>query len=129
MSQTDLCTAIDTALNGTGITVTYNAGNGLYQFRSLQAFTLKANSTLLAFLGFEDIDHVASPVYQTYALSSPNAIDLTGNNSFYFTTNLNTGDYNFISPTGYGRGSNILEKMQLDDQLVVSSSSVIKQTS
>ena len=39
---------------------------------------------------------------------------MTGNNSFYFTTNLNTGNYNFVSPTGYGRGSNILAKMQLD---------------
>ena len=70
MTPTDLCTAIDTALNATGITCTYSTGTGLYTFRSAAAFTLQANSTLLAFIGFDDIDNVASPVYATYAISS-----------------------------------------------------------
>ena len=93
----------------------HSAGTGLYTFRSAAAFTIQPNSLLLPFMGFDaTINNVASVVYVMYPLSSPNAIDLTGNNSFYFTTNLNTGNYNFVSPTGYGRGSNILAKMQLD---------------
>ena len=48
----------------------------------------------------------------TCTLISPQIIDLSGNNSFYFTTNLATSNYNFITSTG-GAGSNILEKIQL----------------
>ena len=45
-------------------------------------------------------------------LVSPCIIDLSGNNGFYFTTNLATGNYNFVTLAG-GSGSNILEKIQL----------------
>ena len=74
-----LCTAINTALTGTDITIAYNMEIGLYQFTRETAFVLQANINLelLGFIGFdESIDHVASPMYETYGTSSSNAIDL-----------------------------------------------------
>ena len=52
--QVDWCTGIDKALTGTGITVTCNTELELYQFRSQTAFTLQTNSTLLAFITFDN---------------------------------------------------------------------------
>ena len=50
--------------------------------------------------------------YTQMCISILQIIDLSGNNSFYFTTNLVTGNYSLMTVTG-GQGSNILEKIQL----------------
>ena len=39
-------------------------------------------------------------------------MDLSGNNSFYVTTNLGIGNYSFLSTTNTG-GANVLAKVQL----------------
>jgi hypothetical protein len=45
-------------------------------------------------------------------LTSQKIVDLSGNNSFYVTTNLGLGNYSFLSTTNTG-GANVLAKVQL----------------
>ena len=64
-------------------------------------------------LGFSAVQNwTSSLIPVTCTLISPQRIDQSGNNSFYFTTNLATSNYNFITTSG-GQGSNILEKILL----------------
>ena len=109
-----------TALGGNNcnLTVAFSTVTNLFTFTdntTSNTFTLlSANSTCLAAMGITQADHISTPSYvnSTCTLVSPQIIDLSGNNSFYFTTNLLTGNYNFITKSG-GAGSNILEKIQL----------------
>ena len=50
-------------------------------------------------------NQISAPYQGGCTLISSQIIDLSGNNSFYFTTNLLTGNYNFMTKSG---GSNIL---------------------
>ena len=44
--------------------------------------------------------------------TSQKIVDLSGNNSFYFTTNLGLGNYSFLSASN-PNGANVLAKIQL----------------
>ena len=111
-----LAAAINLLINAYNITCAYNAGTQLFSFTdttSANPFTILSTSTCLINLGFSAVQNwVSSLIPVTCTLVSPCIIDLSGNNGFYFTTNLATGNYNFVTLAG-GSGSNILEKIQL----------------
>ena len=68
---------------------------------------------MFAKFGFSAVQNwTSSLIPVTCTLISPCIIDRSGNNFFCFTTNLATGNYNFVTSSG-GSGSNILEKIQL----------------
>jgi hypothetical protein len=98
------------------ITVSFDTTTSLFTFSNTTTaniFTLLSlNSTILAPMGMTQANHPSVPYQGGCTLISSQIIDLSGNNSFYFTTNLLTGNYNFITKSG-GAGSNILEKIQL----------------
>ena len=80
---------------------------------SANPFIILGTSTCLINLGFSAVQNwTSSLIPVTCTLISPQIIDLSGNNCFYFTTNLATGNYNFLTLAG-GSGSNIIEKIQL----------------
>ena len=58
-------------------------------------------------IGFSAVQNWASAVTPGCTLISPQIIDLSGNNSFYFTTNLIAGNYNLLTAIG-GKGRDIL---------------------
>ena len=100
---TTLATAMNnlfsTALagNNCNLTVAFSTVSNLFTFSdntTTNTFTLlSANSTCLAPIGISQVDHVSTPIYVSSTLISPQIIDLSGNNCFYFTTNLATGNY------------------------------------
>ena len=98
------------------ITCAYNAGTQLFSFTdttSANPFTILSTSTCLINLGFSATQNwTLSLIPITCTLVSPQIIDLSGNNAFYFTTNLVTGNYSLMTINGRA-GSNILEKIQL----------------
>ena len=98
------------------ITWAYVAGTQLFTFTdttSANPFTILSTSTYLINLGFSWTQNWTSSLIPIiFTLISPQIIDLSGNNCFYFTTNLATGNYNFLTLAG-GSGSNIIEKIQL----------------
>ena len=104
--------------NNCNITVAFRTVTNLFTFTdntTSNTFTLlSANSTCLAAMGITQVDHISTPSYvnSMCTLVTPQIIDLSGNNGFYFTTNLATSNYNFVTLSG-GSGSNILEKIQL----------------
>jgi hypothetical protein len=73
------------------------------------SITIDSTSTMNQILGFEE-----GEIFITgHTLTSTKIIDLSsGNNSFYFTTNLATSNYNFFQSNN-GRGCAVLEKIQL----------------
>jgi len=80
---------------------------------SANPFIILSTSTCLLNFGFSAVQNWTSALIPiTCTLVSPCIIDLSGNNGFYFTTNLATTNYNFVTLAG-GSGSNILEKIQL----------------
>ena len=93
-----------------------NAGTQLFSFTdttSANPFTILSTSICLINLGFSAVQNWTSSLIPiTCTIVSPQIIDLSGNNSFYFTTDLITSNYNFVTKNG-GAGSNILEKIQL----------------
>ena len=94
------------------------AGTQLFTFTdtgSANPFIILSTSTCLINLGFPAIQNRTSSLIPiTCTLESPQIIDLRGNHSFYFTTDLITSNYNFVtlSKNG-GAGSNMIEKIQL----------------
>ena len=103
--------------NNCNLTVAFSTVTNLFTFTdntTSNTFTLlSTNSTCLAAMGISQVDHVSTPNYvnSTCTLVSPCIIDLSGNNSFYFTTNLATENYNFVRFADRS-GSNIFEKIQ-----------------
>ena len=78
---------------------------------STNPFIILGTSTCLINLGFSAVQNwTSSLIPVTCTLISPQTIDLSRNNCFYFTTNLATGNYNFLTLAG-GSGSNIIEKI------------------
>ena len=70
-------------------------------------------STALTKLGFNtnvDLESVISGTHCT--LTSTKIVDLSGNNSFYVTTNLGLANHSFLSSNNKG-GSNVLAKVQI----------------
>jgi hypothetical protein len=102
--------------NNCNITVSFDTTTNLFTFSNTTTaniFTLLTlNSTILAPMGMTQANHPSIPYQGGCTLISSQIIDLSGNNSFYFTTDLITSNYNFVTKNG-GAGSNILEKIQL----------------
>jgi len=111
-----LAAAINLLTNAYNITCAYNAGTQLFSFTdttSANPFIVLSTKTCLLNFGFSAVQNWTSALIPiTCTLVSPCIIDLSGNNGFYFTTNLATSNYNFVTLAG-GSGSNILEKIQL----------------
>ena len=99
-SGAGLATAINLLINPYNITCAYNAGTQLFSFTdttSANPFIILATSTCLLNFGFSAVQNWTSVLVPiTCTLVSPCIIDLSGNNGFYFTTNLATGNYNLL---------------------------------
>jgi hypothetical protein len=107
---TSLLNELNTLMSVDGYTITYNDIQCTYTFvHDTHDFTFQSTSKMLSVLGFEENTSYSST---TQSLTSVKIVDLSGNNSFYVTTNLATNNYNFIN-SGNGRGSNVLAKIQL----------------
>ena len=76
---------------------------------------LYPESTCLDALGFQLANRtstlITAPV-NSCSFTSSKIVDLSGNNSFYLTTNLGLGNYSFLSSGNTG-GANVLAKIQL----------------
>ena len=113
----NIASALNVVLSVYGITVTYNPNTEKITFSSttLVRFTLKSvTNNILNLIGFIDdsVDHPSSVGSTSCILSSSRIVDLSGNNSFYLTTNLGLGNYSFLSSGNTG-GANVLAKIQL----------------
>ena len=107
-----LCSALNASFAGTSadyIECSYNITDNTFTFTStdssLSYFTFYGSSTIMKVLGFEinkgDVD---SENQSQSVLTSTRQIDLSGNNSFYFTTNLQTDNvlfFNTVSVSNY----------------------------
>ena len=86
--------------NNCNISVSFDTTTSLFTFSNTTTaniFTLLSlNSTILAPMGMTQANHPSVPYQGGCTRISSQTIDLSGNNSFYFTTNLLTGNYNFI---------------------------------
>jgi hypothetical protein len=102
--------------NNCNITVSFDTTANLFTFSNTttaNTFTLLSlNSTILAPMGISQANHISIPLQSGCTLISSQIVDLSGNNGFYFTINLATSNYNFVTLAG-GSGSNIIEKIQL----------------
>jgi len=98
------------------IVASFNTTTNLFSFENTttaNTFTfLTLNSTCLVTLGLVQANQTSIPYQSGCTLISSQIVDLSGNNGFYFTTNLATSNYNFVTLAG-GSGSNIIEKIQL----------------
>ena len=98
------------------ITATYNNTLHVFVFTNSTTndpfFFYSAGSTALAKLGFNNIDHESTITGTHCTLTSDKIIDLSGNNSFYVTTNLGLANYSFLNSNFTG-GANVLAKVQL----------------
>ena len=61
---------------------------------------------------YENTDYSTTTTITECFLTSTKIVDLSGNNSFYLTTNLGLANYNFLNSTSIG-GANALAKIQL----------------
>ena len=68
-------------------------------------------STSTVVLGFPNVNQ-STVTGTNCTLTSTKQVDLSGVNSFYFSTNLGIGNYNFLNKNNTG-GANILAKIQL----------------
>ena len=98
------------------ITATYNNTLHVFVFTNSTTndpfFFYSAGSTALAKLGFNNIDHESTITGTHCTLTSDKIIDLSGNNSFYVTSNLGVANYSFLNSNFTG-GANVLAKVQL----------------
>ena len=113
----NIASALNIILSEYGISVVYNSNTGKITFSSatLVKFTLKSvQYNILNDLGFTDdtVDQPSSIGATSCSLISSRIVDLSGNNSFYVTTNLGLGNYSFLNSNNTG-GANVLAKIQL----------------
>lgn len=106
------------------ISVTYYPLTNIFMFTSSNpntggthlSFTFNADgkSTMMKVLGFESNTSYQSGNSGNPALVSVRQIDLSGNNSFYFTTNMQTENIAWLNQdlSNNGRGSNVIGKVQ-----------------
>ena len=98
------------------ITCTFDTINNVFVLENTtnnNAFVI--GGTILATLGFDTTNptnFISAPLGTSCTLTSQKIVDLSGNNSFYVTTNLGLGNYSFLSTTNTG-GANVLAKVQL----------------
>ena len=99
-----------------GIVASYNTVTGYFAYActtSANTFTFLGTSNCLTLLGINAATPATSTAYAgTCTLTSSKIVDLSGNNSFYVTTNLGLANQSFLSPNNKG-GSNVLGKVQL----------------
>ena len=109
--QSNLLTA-----NNIPVTCTFNSVTQVFTFSNTTTnspFTL--SGTMLTVLGFDTgvVNYnVSQRLGTTCTLTSSKIIDLSGNNSFFVTTNLGLANYSFLNPNSKG-DSNVLGKIQL----------------
>ena len=99
------------------VTVTYNAATHLFTFTNNTTnlpLKILGTSTMLVSLGFAlaNQDYTLTTAVATSSLVSSRIVDLSGNNSFYLTTNLGLANYSFLNVSNKG-GANVLGKIQL----------------
>ena len=103
-------------LRGIPFTVTYDAVTHLFTFdNSTTNGNLVISGNLLSTLGFDTalaFYNMSSPKATTCTLTSQKIVDLSGNNSFYFTTNLSLNNQSFLAANNM-QGQNVLQKIQL----------------
>lgn len=117
-TATSLATALNTSLNASNppLNVSYSDLTGTLTINSVSLnFALLQTSTALKVLGF----NACTTAYTTSAsyLTSQRVIDLSGNRSFYFTTQIPTENVNFMT-SGNGRVSNYLAAIQMQSDTV-----------
>ena len=98
------------------IVAAYNATSRIFTFTNSTTddpfFFYSTGSTALALLGFNNVDRGSTITGTHCTLTSDKIIDLSGNNSFYVTTNLGVANYLFLNSNFTG-GANVLAKVQL----------------
>ena len=116
---TEIAALLNTQLTNAAllITATYNTSSCVFVFtNSTTNFPFYFNivgSTALANLGFNTISDRESTITGTNCtLTSEKIVDLSGNNSFYVTSNLGLANYSFLNSNFTG-GANVLAKVQL----------------
>ena len=101
-------------VNGIPITATY--ANQIITFTNTTInFPFEfvyANSTCFDVLGFSHANKTSTLTGANCTFNSSKIVDLSGNNSFYVTTNLGLGNYSFLSSCNSG-GAKVLAKIQL----------------
>ena len=120
-SIANIASALNVVLGRYGISVVYEPNTERVTFSSatLVKFTLKCVPyNILDELGFADdtIDHESNVGSTSCSLTSSRIVDLSGNNSFYVTTNLGLGNYSFLNSNNTG-GANVLAKIQSNNRL------------
>jgi len=112
-------TALDAQLGLWGIPfrVTYDSvTTKLFIFdNTTTTGSLVLGGSSLASFGFNTalaFYNMSSPTSTACTLTSQKIVDLSGNNSFYFTTNLGLGNHSFLA-TNNMQGQNVLAKIQL----------------
>ena len=78
-------------------------------------FATTHGQSMMEVLGFDftdDVNKYMSVNQPTNTLTAPWQCDLSGVNSFFFCTNLHTGNYNFMQEN-QSKSCNILEKIQM----------------
>ena len=109
---------INNRLNLLGIpyTVAYDAVTHLFTFdNSTNNGTLVLGGNGLSTMGFDTalaFYNICSPKATSCTLTSQKIVDLSGNNSFYFTTNLSLNNQSFLAANNM-QGQNVLQKIQL----------------
>jgi hypothetical protein len=95
----------------------YSNLNNTYTFTSndtgLNYFTFYGYSSIMKVLGFEiNSGDVQSTLHVNPSLTSARQIDLSGNNSFYFTTNLQTDNVLFFNTVSVTNNVSTITKQQ-----------------
>ena len=103
-------------LRGIPFTVTYDAVTHVFTFdNSTTNGNLVVSSNPLSTLGLDTalaFYNMSSAKATSCTLTSQKIVDLSGNNSFYFTTNLGLGNHSFLAKNNM-QGQNVLAKIQL----------------
>lgn len=99
-----------------GIVASYDTTNFYFTFScsiSGNVFTFLSTSTALGLCGLNLAQNTSSVAYPSRCtLTSTKIVDLSGNNSFYVSSNLGLANYSFLNPNNKG-GANVLGKVQL----------------
>ena len=96
------------------ITATYNSGTQRVTFTNVTTdypFVFNAAPQSTCFLNFGITITQSTITGTNCTLTSQNLVDLSGNNSFYITTNLALGNYSFLN-SNYKGVNNVLAKIQ-----------------
>jgi len=105
--------------NNVPIVASFNSTTRIFTFTNTTTnipFKLLGTSTILQSFGFANANTTYSSTslgaVANSSLTSSRIVDLSGNNSFFVTTNLGLANYSFLNPNNKG-GANVLGKVQL----------------